>query len=241
MGECQPEAHVKRFAGLSFIALICNKLRAMDVAVEFIMKKSMYTLYFADKVTVFATEKQNDASETLYLTQGQRLTRERLLTQLAHCDKITVVSSECEEVFADFCSQFFWVEAAGGVVENSAGQWLLIYRNGRWDLPKGHLESGESLPQCAAREVSEECGLNLSDLKVGDFICMTLHFYFFNRTDRWDMKRTAWYKMSCETASEPVPQSEEGITRVEWMTPSAAREASAESFRTISDVISKTK
>ena len=199
----------------------------------------MYTLYFADKVTVFAAEKQNDAGETLMLEDSERLSRERLLEQLSRCNRVTVVSRECERVFEDFRSQFAWVEAAGGVVENRQGEWLLIYRNGRWDLPKGHLEVGESLPQCAAREVSEECGLDLSEIEVGDFICTTLHFYFFRKTGRWEMKRTTWYGMRYRAAARLVPQSEEGITQVRWMTRAEAREASAGSFRTIADVISK--
>lgn len=205
------------------------------------MKKGMYTLYFADKVTVFAAEKQNGACETLRLGEGERLTRERLLGQLSDCNMVTVVSPEYESVFEDFCSQFTWVEAAGGVVRNPQGQWLLIYRNGRWDLPKGHLESGESLPQCAAREVSEECGLKLSDIEVDDFICTTLHFYFFRATGRWELKRTTWYRMRYPESPQLVPQTEEGITQAEWMTPDRAREVSAGSFHTVVDVINKTE
>lgn len=201
----------------------------------------MYTLYFADKVTVFAAEKQNTEGKTLYLSPAERLTREQLLEHFGQYDRVTVVSSRYRELFDDFCRQFTWVEAAGGLVENAEGQWLMIHRNGRWDLPKGHLEAGESLPQCAAREVGEECGLDTGDITVGRFICSTLHFYFFRKTDRWEIKRTWWFRMSYTGRQTPAPQTEEGITAVEWMTQAEAKKAAAGSFRTIAEVLCKTE
>ena len=38
-----------------------------------------------------------------------------------------------------------YVRAAGGIVTDDAGNRLLIHRNGRWDLPKGKVEQGETL------------------------------------------------------------------------------------------------
>ena len=60
--------------------------------------------------------------------------------------------------FGAFAAEFALIEAAGGVVVNDCGQWLMIRRNGRWDLPKGHLECGERIEECAAREIEEETG-----------------------------------------------------------------------------------
>lgn len=52
------------------------------------------------------------------------------------------------------------VQGAGGVLFNPQGQVLLIRdRYGYWCFPKGHVESGENLPQAAVREVEEETGL----------------------------------------------------------------------------------
>jgi len=201
----------------------------------------MYTLYFADKVTFFTQQKQKPDDKTLYLPASECLTIKRLLSQFEHHDRVAIVGDRYREVFDDFCSRFAWVEAAGGVVEDARGRWLMIHRNGRWDLPKGHLEAGESLPQCASREVSEECGLDIEGIEVGRFICSTLHFYFFKKNDRWEIKRTWWYKMNYGGSRTPVPQTEEGITGVEWMTPAGARAAAATGFLTIADVLSKTE
>ena len=114
---------------------------------------------------------------------------------------------------------------------------LTMRRNGRWDLPKGHLEEGESIEQCAAREVAEECGLELEHLNVTAHITDTLHFYYFPKTQRWELKTTHWYAMDYDGAADTAPQTEEGITEVEWIDRSDASRHFADSFGTIRTVI----
>jgi len=43
-------------------------------------------------------------------------------------------------------------------------QFLLMKHRTRWDLPKGHLDPGETKQQAAMRELSEETGLQSSDI-----------------------------------------------------------------------------
>jgi 8-oxo-dGTP pyrophosphatase MutT (NUDIX family) len=57
--------------------------------------------------------------------------------------------------------------SAGGVVFRQEGGWIkvLISRqagSGRWVLPKGHVEPGETLEAAAVREVEEETGVRAS-------------------------------------------------------------------------------
>ena len=59
------------------------------------------------------------------------------------------------------------IEAAGGLVINRKGEYLFIYRNDKWDLPKGKLEKGERKRQGAVREVEEECGITVSSMAKG--------------------------------------------------------------------------
>ncbi len=117
------------------------------------------------------------------------------------------------------------------------GHILAMRRNGRWDLPKGHLEEGESIEQCAAREVAEECGLELERISVTGHITDTLHFYYFPRTARWELKTTHWYAMTYQGDYSTTPQTEEGITEVEWIERTDADERFADSFGTIRTVI----
>ena len=56
---------------------------------------------------------------------------------------------------------------------NDRGEYLMIHRNGRWDLPKGHVEPGESTAECAVREFAEETGA--VGAEVVRFLCRTLH------------------------------------------------------------------
>lgn len=105
--------------------------------------------------------------------------------------------------------------AAGGVVvcgEN--GLVLLIKRNGVWDLPKGKLESGETIPECAVREVEEETGLK--GLSITTSLCKTYHEY--NQKGKIVGKTTYWYLMEGEEIFRQSlsPQTEEGITNLKW-------------------------
>ncbi len=130
------------------------------------------------------------------------------------------------------------IYAAGGVVRNPEGEFLLIFRRGMWDLPKGKREKGETDKLCAQREVSEECGIEMADLVVGKEICTTVHHYLLH--DVSIEKRTTWFKMSyvglpCELS----PQIEEDIERVEWHTGASAKQLLAESFDTIKEVFTK--
>ena len=90
---------------------------------------------------------------------------------------------------------------------------LFIYRLDYWDLPKGKIEVGESFEEGALREVEEECGVNNLELK--DLTLITYHTY--EMYDEKCFKTTNWYKMNSDFQGQLVPQLEEGISKVEWM------------------------
>lgn len=50
-------------------------------------------------------------------------------------------------------------KAGGGLVYNKNGEVLFIFRNGKWDLPKGGSDKGEDIEDTAIREVEEETGV----------------------------------------------------------------------------------
>lgn len=114
--------------------------------------------------------------------------------------------------------------AAGGVLfresEGGRAEVLLIYRRGVWDLPKGKLEVGESVPECARREVSEEVGCELPEIVAG--LPDSWHEYTEDGTDYG--KTTHWYVMRVEAKGSLKPQKSEGIEKLEWVDAEAAVE-----------------
>jgi len=104
--------------------------------------------------------------------------------------------------------------AAGGIVLNPKQEILWIFRRGFWDLPKGKLDPGETIPQCALREVEEETGIN--DIQLNDLITITYHEYFDKYLNTQVTKETHWYKMSIQDLQNGVPQTEEDIEKMEW-------------------------
>ena len=122
---------------------------------------------------------------------------------------------DSERLFASFGAQFVPVEAGGGLVKAPRGEVLMIFRNGRWDLPKGKLEPGEQIAECAVREVEEECGI--TGLQLGKLLTRTYHLYELR--GKWILKRTSWYAMTNDGAGELTPQIEEGITDIRWIAP----------------------
>lgn len=199
----------------------------------------MKRVYYADKVIFFSSDYQTSEGKVLFNPTGEVPQIERVLKALDDTHRLTVWSPDADSVFEAFAGRFTPVEAAGGAVV-CGERVLMIKRRGFWDLPKGHLEKGETLRECAAREVAEECGIDRSLIEVGDEIVRTLHFYWYEPKSRWEIKRTAWYLMSYDGDPRDVtPQAEEDITAVEWMTLSEATRAAAGSYMTIQEVIRK--
>jgi 8-oxo-dGTP pyrophosphatase MutT (NUDIX family) len=113
----------------------------------------------------------------------------------------------------NFCDKFTLIEAGGGLVYNYENQLLMIFRNGKWDLPKGKLEEGENIKECAIREVEEECGI--SGLSISRPLQDTYHVYELNAQKI--LKRTYWFEMKTDFKGNLTPQTEEGITKVCWV------------------------
>lgn len=128
---------------------------------------------------------------------------------------INIYGENLQDIWASFTSLFKIIEASGGIVYNKKNDILFIHRLGKWDLPKGKLEKGESLAENAVREVSEETGL--SDVILDQFINQTFHVYT-ERNGEKILKRTNWFRMYYHGAQQPVPQKEEGINKVSWKT-----------------------
>ena len=118
-----------------------------------------YTVYFADKAVVFTAKTPGEGWYAVTPAPDGGISRAKVTKILESYNKAAVVTPDPGAAFGAFAAEFALIEAAGGVVVNDCGQWLMIRRNGRWDLPKGHLECGERIEECAAREIEEETGV----------------------------------------------------------------------------------
>lgn len=128
-------------------------------------------------------------------------------------DIILYISNlEPSKVFIECIRGYVFVQAAGGLVRNIDNKILFIFRNKKWDLPKGHKEDNEELDQTALREVEEECGLK--DLVLEEKLPITYHTYFMN--GRYEIKETHWYSMRTKSL-RLIPQKEEGIEKAVWI------------------------
>ncbi len=131
--------------------------------------------------------------------------------------RVCIESKDIERTYGDICREFKEVNAGGGLVSNRRGDYLLISRNGLWDLPKGHQDPGEPIETTALREVQEETGIN--DLQLRSLICITDHCY--RRDGIWHLKHTWWYDMLHTDPTDLTPQREEDISKAAWVAKSS--------------------
>lgn len=132
---------------------------------------------------------------------------------------------------------FRFIEAAGGLVQNTNGDYLFIFRYNKWDLPKGKLEPNEVISAAALREVSEETGI--TKIKLGEFITDTFHTYKIGNATI--LKKTSWYSMTYSGNEPLVPQESEDITEVKWFSKDKIDRVSANTYDTIREVLLKAK
>jgi 8-oxo-dGTP pyrophosphatase MutT (NUDIX family) len=117
-----------------------------------------------------------------------------------------------EKSFQDFSNRFTVVQAAGGLVKNNSGEYLFIFRRGRWDLPKGKKDGDETAEETALREVQEECGLQ--DLQIIQALPSTYHS--FPEKGKNILKHTSWFLMQT-MQTEVILQYEEDIEDYRWL------------------------
>jgi hypothetical protein len=151
--------------------------------------------------------------------------------------RIYIPSSNPEVTYKKICTEFQEVDAAGGLVKNKRGDFLLILRDGKWDLPKGHREAGEDIKTTAIREVEEETGIK--GLELGELICITHHCY--RRNGLLCLKHTWWYRMENNAPVDLTPQKEEDITTATWVAKSNLPAFLKTSYPSIQEVFREAK
>ena len=146
---------------------------------------------------------------------------------------IFIYYSDFERMKSNFISQFFVVEAAGGIVEHPKNGLLFIFRRGKWDLPKGKMEFNESPELCAEREIEEETGV--TNLQRIEKITDTFHFY--EEKGKIILKISHWYHFKTSFEGNLIPQLEEDITAIQWVNVNDLHIQFANTFQAIKDVV----
>ncbi len=127
------------------------------------------------------------------------------------------------------------ITAAGGIVQNESEEILFQFRRGKWDLPKGKLDEGETIEACAVREVEEETGLK--GIELGELVGVTMHHYTEN--DLEIEKETFWFAMKVTGEQNLVPQIEEDITDLRWVKEFELKDYLTNTYQNIIEIVEK--
>ncbi len=182
---------------------------------------SYITIYFGDKPVYLCDELTSAIEEVRHHPDAvfiDELSTAAVNSLLHEIDKKEfhagiIIHENFNKLKKEFFKHFKLIKAGGGLVKNKKGEILLIFRRGKWDLPKGKLDENETLLQCAVREVREETGL--TRIEAGEEINTTYHTYV--DFGKHILKESHWYYMLATGEETLVPQTEEDITEIRWV------------------------
>ena len=188
-------------------------------------------IYFGDKPVFLCDEitpnieKYRHHPDTVFIDEVTTNAIHALLHEIAKKDFHAGIlfSSDIEKLRKLFWRHFNIIQAAGGLVTNGRREVLMIYRRGKWDLPKGKKEEDETLETCAVREVEEETGLK------------TYHTY--EAFGRHILKESYWYAMTAGKEQTLTPQTEEDIQQIEWVDIAHISDKMNNTFPSIKEVL----
>lgn len=181
----------------------------------------MYRIYVRNKPLFLVDKITPEVNDYLHRPDTivvDELNAATLKTLLAELEKNEVHAGvihypDPEAVLAGYKNFLTVVKAAGGLVATPNNEVLLIFRRGKWDLPKGKLDEGEELESCAVREIEEETGLLAA--RIVKPLHVTFHTYF--EEEKHVLKESHWYLMQASKPDELTPQTEEDIEKCEWV------------------------
>ncbi|WP_054851703.1 NUDIX hydrolase [Olleya sp. ITB9] len=185
----------------------------------FVNDKPIYLTTTVEKETDFKNFLLKDVNIDLVL---QTISKKSI-------NSVRLIGHDKEKLMKAFKKKLPNVIAGGGKVLNNKGDILFIYRNDKWDLPKGKAEKKETIEETAIREVAEETGVD--GLKIVKPLPVTYHV--FKRNGKSKLKITHWFEMYSDFEDELQPQINEGITKVEWLNEKAAKQALNNSYANI--------
>lgn len=200
-----------------------------------------YKIYFSDKPFIITNtlspdeERLSSTHGTIMLNHYDQASMLQATYSLENtpAKAVLVLTNKANEAFDMFRSFFTQVQTGGGLIKNEKNEYLFIFRRKKWDLPKGKLDEGETIEECALREVAEETGLRT--VCVGSFLLHTWHSY--SERGKRMLKQGSWYNMSASSAEKLVPQTEEDIEDITWLPKAEWAFVLQNTFPSIKDVL----
>ncbi len=189
----------------------------------------MYKVFVNESPLILTNKLSDTTNNNYFLLNGSSINDAISALAKKKLDIAYIYHPNHEEILKKFSKKIPMVTAAGGVVTNKEGKVLFIFRNGKWDLPKGGVEKGETLEQAAIREVEEETGVQ--GLKIENFLKTTYHI--FKRNGSYKLKEVHWFAMRTSYKGELVGETAEGIEKVKWKGPEKIKKALENSYTNI--------
>ncbi|SRR5258705_12869890 len=140
---------------------------------------------------------------------------------------------DLQELKDAFFKKFTLIKAAGGFVLNENNEVLMMFRRGKWDLPKGKMDKKESFEECAIRETGEETGLK----KIKLVAPLTTTYHTYHEGSKFVLKETKWFTMKVNGEQKLIPQVAEQITKLEWVGKNELKKYLQNSFPSVNDVL----
>jgi len=189
----------------------------------------MYKVFVNDKPLFLTNEIAKETDFQLFLLESIDI--EQLIIKMFQnkIQKASLYYPDEKAILKKLKEKIPVCKAGGGLVYNKKGEVLFIFRNGKWDLPKGGIERGEEIEETAMREVEEETGVGR--LSINRKLQKTYHV--FKRSGKYKLKVTHWFEMHTDFVGIPVPQANEGIEKVAWLNEEQIKEALKNSYENI--------
>ncbi|MDU8885322.1 NUDIX domain-containing protein [Yeosuana sp. MJ-SS3] len=189
----------------------------------------MYKVFVNDKPIVLTTEIEKETYFKNYLLNNVKLGKVIRTLNTTKLQEARLIHKNKDKILKKFLKKLPNVIAGGGKVYNDKDEVLFIFRNGKWDLPKGKAEKKETIDQTALREVEEETGVK--GLEITKPLDMTYHI--FKRNGRYRIKITYWFEMKTSYRDSLKAEESEGITQVAWLNKEQQEEALKNSYANI--------
>lgn len=189
----------------------------------------MYKIFVGQKPIILTTEVERETNFKNYLLASCNISKVRKELTKKEIESVRLIGKDKSQLMKTFLKLLPNVVAGGGKVYNDEGKILFIYRNNKWDLPKGKAERRETIDKTALREVEEETGIE--GLSITKPLEMTYHI--FKRNGRYKIKITYWFEMKTSYKGELIPQEKEGITKVAWLDQKEVQQALENSYANI--------